>query len=184
MKIKNGLIIIAGLFGVASGANATEVSYGLGASLDKDSIEIYFPVETGKWLIEPSLSHRKDQRDSVFYRQQDLTVTTIELGVFKQKELAENISAYYGARVGKGESDYDYRSDGGGNRTQIDTKSISPTFGVKYQFAEGLTLALDLALVFSESKIEGSNDDVTGENYQGDGRDRTTDSDIIVRYVF
>jgi hypothetical protein len=164
-----------------------EITYGIGAAVN-DSLKIYFPINTGNFLIEPSIVYFDNNNDTdspQSFNTEDKT-TQIGIGVFVKSAPVKNTYIYYGARVGyiKNESNSDF-SGSQISKSKDDGYFIAPTIGAEYRVIDSFSIGLDLSL--SYSKTDGSTN-TSFNNFDStfDTKNTTTRSaaEIIVRYYF
>ena len=178
--------LLCGLFGATTGVQASDIKYGVGGAFSSDNRAIYFPLIIGEFSIEPAISSSKSDFPIGEGRKVETTRESYTVGLFKHQKLRERIFSYYGARIGV--NSYDYYVDYGNQRyeTDADGTLFSPTYGIQYEVLEGLSLALDLSIIFTKTDYdEYEYFEPTGETaYQDSGRSRTTNKEFIIRYIF
>ncbi len=186
--IKIKLVTTIALFTLSiSNSQASETSYGLGASIG-NTLKIYLPITTDQYLIEPSIliysNNGKEIEDSSI-DSDDFDVIEFDIGLFKKQLAFENTYIYYGARIGYikteskstfGSSTYESKEDG---------YTIAPTFGSEYVLSNNFSVGIELSIKYdgtdgkrtSESQFSSTSIDLEETEYK-------TQAGIIARYRF
>ena len=172
---------------LSSPSLSDEVTYGIGAAVN-DSLKIYFPINIGNFLIEPSVVYFDNNNHTNLpqsFNTEDKT-TQIGIGIFTKSVPVKNTFIYYGARVGyiKNESNSDF-SGSQISKSKDDGYFIAPTIGSEYRVIDNFSVGLDLS--FSYSKTDGStNTSFNGFDSTFSPKNTTTRTaaEIIVRYYF
>ena len=166
------------LLAVLLGTKIQAGTFGAGVSVQEDGGTIYIPINASdKFRIEPTLQFERDEQ-TIFLNSgtRDLTVTTLEMtvGLFRQSEVYEKISTYYGVRVGYSFSREELSSSSSNTDYENHGYSVAPALGVEYFINEHISLGGEISWIIEYTDERGS-DHTT---------DTKTDSRLIARYYF
>ena len=171
-----------------SHSQAYEKKYGIGASINNNNLQIYMPITTDHYLIEPSIlifSNDEKETENTSIASNDFNVIEFDIGLFKNILAFENTYIYYGARIGyiKIESNNIF----GSNiiTSKEDGYTIAPTFGSEYYLSNNFSVGIELSVKYestkgkrtSESLFSSTSTDLEETEYK-------TQADIIARYRF
>ena len=183
MNYKITIALFTTLAAISSQSNAEESSYGLGVGLN-DGIKIYFPINKGYLIIEPTLatygSDNKETDSSYDYKGIEVGV-----GVFKNKKVTEETYLYYGGRFGyinrEDRSDYKFSGSSSSRSNDEDGYFVAPTLGVQYYLADSISIGLDAAFMYSKVKgVDTSNGTITDT----ETAIYNSEAEVILRYMF
>ena len=110
--------------------------------LSYEAPSFYLPIDFGKYLIEPSISHERSRKSTIDYREETERVTILGLGVFVKKNY-EKSYVYAGSRIGYGTSSYSYQymeSSLHDRSLKESVSFIAPTIGGQYFFSSHFSL--------------------------------------------
>lgn len=183
MNYKITIALFTTLAAISSQSNAEESSYGFGVGVN-DGIKIYFPINKGDLIIEPTLATYGRDNKTADSRYEYKTIE-VGVGVFKNKKVTEDTYMYYGGRLGyiDGENKgfYQYTSSSSSHSNEEDGYFIAPTLGVQYFLTDSISVGLDAAFMYSKVKgVNTSNGTITDTEtviYN-------SEAGVILRYMF
>lgn len=154
-----------------------EIKYGIGATSNHDVISLYAPITKGDLFVEPTLRF-SETRSSNVYGEADYKSTTVGVGIFNRTKKGENTYVYGGGRVGVINVKSSYSDSWGAYYSKTHGYFIAPSVGAEYEFANGFSIGLELAYVFTKLKYEWNGAQIsTSKSFDAK-------KDLIARYRF
>jgi len=187
-------IVMAGYIVIPSVSVASD--YGLGVSIKSSDVSVYLPIRVSEsLLVEPYFRFFSyDDSKSGAATSQDNSSTTYDIGagVFRILDSTNNLSPYYGARIGyvNRESNYESRYSSGswGSESTSRGFSIAPAIGVKYSFYENISVGFEAEWSYVKLDNDGVDKSIgiapSSDGTNGSQTSSGTNTKIIIRYFY
>lgn len=175
---------------------ASAIDIGLGATLttgDGPSTGLMVPIRLESITIEPEItySNRRDNtKDKLTGQKGDGNNgrTNILAGIYLRKGFGKGIEAYYGGRVGIGQSqNNDKYTDGSKRDSTRGSIFLIPTLGLQYFFNKQFSMGVDAGLrieQYTEKYKRTNSSGVITTNDNTDGIRTALESRVVVRALF
>jgi len=183
---KAGALLLSGIALALLVPPASAADWGVGVAHFGQGNTVLIPIRMESLIVEPEIYYSRSKQDftsipSGINGNGTISQYGLATGIYGRSELGPSFESYVGARAGVSKGKFDQTSGISTFNQKYHSWFVAPTAGLQYYFAKQFSIALDVGLVYADSKEKftlGVDEQTT------DSKDLSTLTRILLRGYF